>query len=158
MFRELSRKNNMLTAKECKDILTNETRGVLSVNGENGYPYGTVMNHFYDNVCDKIYFHCGNSGYRLDCIRNNDKVSFCVCDKGIKSDDDWAYTVRSVVVFGRIKIIDELDKIIDITTKLSHKFTNDEDYITEEIKNHAHRTLLLELTIDNICGKKVLEK
>lgn len=50
-----------------------------------------------------------------------------------------------------------MDRIIDITTKLSHKFTQDDAYINEEIEKHASRTLLLALTPEHICGKLVNE-
>ena len=157
MFRQLVRKNKTLSREECIDILKQEKRGILSVNGENSYPYGMPMNHWYDENSDKIYFHCGNSGYRLDCLKNDNKVSFCVYDKGHAKKDEWALNFKSVIVFGKINIINDIDKVIDITTKLSHKFTNDEEYILKEISNHAHRTILLELTIEHICGKTVIE-
>ena len=60
-------------------------------------------------------------------------------------------------MFGRIEIVDELERIVDITTKLSYKFIQDDEYIKAEIEKHAHRTLLLELTPEHICGKLVEE-
>ncbi len=157
MFRELIRKNKKLTMEECVSLLSSEKRGVLSVNGDNGYPYGMPMNHFYNEADGKVYFHCGNTGHRLDSLKKDDKVSFCVYDSGYRKEGQWALNIKSVIVFGRMKIVDDLDRIVDITTKLSHKFTQDEEYIREEIKNHAHRTLLLELTPEHICGKLVEE-
>ena len=50
-----------------------------------------------------------------------------------------------------------MDGIVDITTKLSYKFTQDEDYIREEIEKYAKGTLLLKLIPENICGKLVTE-
>ncbi len=157
MFRELTRKKQKLSSEECIHILISEKRGVLSVNGDNGYPYGSPINHYYNEDDGKIYFHCGKIGHRLDSLKNNNKVSFCVYDKGYKKDGQWQLNVKSVIVFGNIEIVDDKDKIIDIAAKLSHKFTQDEDYIQEEIKNHAHRTLLLVLTPEHICGKTVEE-
>ena len=40
MFRELARQNKKLSMDECVRVLTDEKRGVLSVNGDGGYPYG----------------------------------------------------------------------------------------------------------------------
>lgn len=157
MFRELIRKNKKLTMEECVSLLSSEKRGVLSVNGDNGYPYGMPMNHFYNEADGKVYFHCGNIGHRLDSLKKDDKVSFCIYDSGYRKEGQWALNIKSVIVFGRMKIVDDLDRIVDITTKLSHKFTQDEEYIREEIKNHAHRTLLLELAPEHICGKLVEE-
>ena len=39
MFRELVRKNKKLSMEDCVSLLKAEKRGVLSVNGDNGYPY-----------------------------------------------------------------------------------------------------------------------
>ncbi len=157
MFRELTRKQNQLPMEECIQILEKETRGVLSVLGEDGYPYGMPMNHFYNAEDGKIYFHCGNVGHRLDALRKEDKVSFCVYDQGYRPEGQWAYHVKSVIVFGRIEIIDDMEKIADISTKLSYKFTQDEEYIRREIEVSGPRTLLLQLNPENICGKRVVE-
>uniref|UniRef100_UPI0040562397 pyridoxamine 5'-phosphate oxidase family protein n=1 Tax=Agathobacter sp. TaxID=2021311 RepID=UPI0040562397 len=157
MFRELIRKNKKLSQEECIQILKSETRGVLSVLGDDDYPYGMPMNHFYNEEDGKIYFHSGNIGHRLDALRKHSKVSFCTYDRGYQNDGEWAWNVKSVIVFGKIEIVDDLDRITDITTKLSYKFTQDEEYILEEIAKHAHRTLLLELTPEHMCGKLVQE-
>lgn len=157
MFRELIRKKQELQKDECIDILKKEKRGVLSVNGENGYPYGMPMNHFYNEEDGKIYFHCGNVGHRLDSLRSDNKVSFCVYDNGYRQEGEWALNIKSVIVFGKIEIINDLDKTVDISRKLSYKFTSDSAYIEDEIAHHAKRTLLLCLTPEHICGKRVQE-
>lgn len=157
MFRELTRKNKQISNEECTKILTTETRGVLSVIGDNGYPYGMPMNHFYNETDGNIYFHCGKEGHRIDALRRCDKVSFCVYDKGYRKDGEWAYNVKSVIVFGKIEVIDNLEEITDITAKLSRKFTGDEEYIQKEIALYAQKTLLLKLTPEHICGKLVNE-
>lgn len=158
MFRELLRKNQQLSLSECLDLLKNETRGVLSVIGDDGYPYGFPMNHWYNEQDGKIYFHCGKQGHKLDALQQCDKVSFCVFDKGYRKAEEWAWNVKSVIVFGQIKVIDDQKMIADITAKLSRKFTRDEDYIRREIRQSAKNTLLLELSIQHLCGKKVKEE
>lgn len=157
MFRELQRKNKALSMQECVQILKNETRGVLSVLGDDAYPYGMPMNHWYNEEDGRIYFHCGKTGHRLDALKRHDKVSFCAYDKGYKKENDWAWNVKSVIVFGKIEILDDMDKIVDITTKLSHKFTQDDEYIKKEIESFGSGTLLLQLTPEHICGKLVTE-
>ena len=47
--------------------------------------------------------------------------------------------------------------VAEISTKLTHKFTQDDSYIKKEIEQNVHRTLLLVLSIEHICGKKVVE-
>ena len=157
MFRELQRKNKQISTEECIEILNKETRGVLSVLGEDDYPYGMPMNHWYNEEDGKLYFHCGIAGHRLDCLRKDDRVSFCVCDGGTRQEGDWALTFRSIIVFGKIEIVDDPQTVIDISRALSYKFTQDEAYIEDEIKNNARRTILLRLVPEHICGKLVHE-
>lgn len=157
MFRELVRKNKQLPREECVRVLTNETRGVLSVLGDGGYPYGMPMNHFYNEADGNIYFHSGRGGHRYDSLKQNDKVSFCVYDSGYRDDGHWALNVKSVIVFGRVQIIDDRETIVDIAAKLSRKFTSNEEYIQKEIELYAHETLILKLTPEHICGKLVKE-
>ena len=157
MFRELIRKKQQLEKSECIELLEKETRGVLSVNGDDGYTYAPPLNHYYcpDDGC--VYFHCGKVGHRLDSLKKSDKVSFCVVEKGEKEEGDWALNVRSVIVFGRVEIISDLDAISKIAYALSRKFTSDEEYIRKEIAQFAKATLRLKLTPEHICGKKVKE-
>jgi len=157
MFRELVRKNKQLSVEECIHVLKTEKRGVLSVNGDDGYPYGMPMNHWYNEEDEKLYFHCGNVGHRLDALKKNSRVSFCTYDEGYCNPGQWALHVKSVIVFGKIEIVDDADRIVDITTKLSYKFTQDDAYIQDEIARNVHRTLLLVLTPEHICGKLVKE-
>ena len=157
MFRELQRKNKQISMEECIEVLKKEIRGVLAVLGEDDYPYGMPMNHWYNEEDEKIYFHCGKSGHRLDALQKCNKVSFCVYDAGYREEGEWAFKVKSVIVFGKMEIIDDMDRIVDITRKLSYKFTQDENYIQNEIDKYAAGTLLLQLTPEHICGKLVTE-
>lgn len=157
MFRELTRKNKQLSMEDCVCVLNTQNRGILSVNGDDGYPYAMPMNHWYNEEDGKIYFHCGNVGHRLDALRKDNKVSFCTYDTGYRDPGQWALNIKSVIVFGKIEIVDDADRIIDITTKLSYKFTQDDAYIKDEIARNIHRTLLLVLTPEHICGKLVKE-
>lgn len=157
MFRELVRKNKALSPCECTQLLKNENRGVLSVLGDDDYPYGMPMNHFYNEDDGNIYFHCGNVGHRLEALQRHSKVSFCVYDRGSEISGDWALKVQSVVVFGKIEFVDDVETIKDIVTRLCYKFTSDEEYIKKEIDMHLHRTLLMRLNVEHISGKTVTE-
>lgn len=158
MFRELVRKRKAIPQDVCIDVLKNETRGVLSVLGDDDYPYGMPMNHFYDEETGKIYFHVGSQrSHRNDAIRKHDKVSYCVYDQGYKDEGDWAYNVKSIIVFGRIAVIEDKDRIIEITSKLTKKFTDDAAYLEKELRDNLKRTLLLEITPEHISGKYVKE-
>lgn len=58
--------------------------------GDGGYPYGIPLDHWYDETNGKLYFHCAKEGQKLDAIEKDDKVSYCVCDKGFRREGEWA--------------------------------------------------------------------
>lgn len=157
MFREMMRIKQQLPESECIEILKSEKRGVLSVLGDDGYPYGMPMNHYYCEEDGKLYFHGGKKGHKIDAIRRNDKASFCVFDQGSRQEGEWFLRVRSVIVFGRIEIVEDQARTIRISRLLSYKFTSDEKYIAEEIERSGQNTLLFALVPEHITGKLVKE-
>ena len=157
MFREMIRIRQQLATEECIDILKRELRGVLSVLGDDGYPYGMPMNHYYCEEDGRIYFHGGKSGHKIDAVRRDNKASFCVYDRGVRQEGEWFLRIRSVIVFGRIKIIEDPAKTVEISRRLSRKFTADENYIENEIVRSGPGTLLLALVPEHMTGKLVKE-
>jgi nitroimidazol reductase NimA-like FMN-containing flavoprotein (pyridoxamine 5'-phosphate oxidase superfamily) len=143
--------------EECIEILKNEPRGVLSVLGDDDYPYGMPINHFYCEEDGRLYFHTGMKGHRTDAIRRHDKVSFCVMDKGYRKDGDWALNFNSVVVFGRIAEMTDKEQIVEKLRLLGNKYAPDEEYVENEINKFIHRVCMLEMTIDHMTGKLVKE-
>jgi nitroimidazol reductase NimA-like FMN-containing flavoprotein (pyridoxamine 5'-phosphate oxidase superfamily) len=146
-----------LTNEEAIELLKKEPRGVLSVLGDDGYPYGVPIDHWYNDADGWIYFHSGKKGHKIDAINRCIKVSFCVYDSGYRKEGEWALNIRSVIVFGRVEIIEDREVIYDISRKLSRKFTDDEGYIAREIKAFAHETRLLKLAPEHISGKHITE-
>lgn len=72
----MRRKDREITKQEAIEIIENSEYGVLSTVDKNGQPYGVPLSYAYkDNA---IYFHCAVDGQKLDNIKNNSKVSFCV--------------------------------------------------------------------------------
>ena len=155
MFRDLTRKKQKLSLEECKEILKQEVRGVLAVNGDDGYPYALPINFYFDERYNKLYFHSGKVGHKLDAIANNDKVSFCVYDKGYHEDGHWSLNIKSVIIFGRIHMVDEWSD--ELITEFSKKFTTDMDYIHNEIEKFRKNTAILCLEIEHMTGKLVNE-
>ncbi len=157
MFREITRFKQALPREECIEILKQEKRGVLSVLGDDDYPYGMPLNHFYNEADGKLYFHSGMKGHRTDAMLRHPKASFCVCDEGFVREGEWARNIRSVIVFGKIEVMEDADKALEIIRALSHKFTDDESYIAREIKSAGPRTLMFSLSVEHMTGKLVNE-
>ena len=157
MFRPLNRHKQALSREECIELLSSQRRGVLSVLGDDGYPYGVPMNHYYCPEDGKLYFHSGKRGHKIDALQRCAKASFCVMDRGTPAPDSWALDFKSVVVFGHVEFIDDRKTVYEMARRLSRRFTDDEDYIDEEISRAGPATAMFVLTPEHITGKRVNE-
>lgn len=157
MFREMRRFKQQISEEECIRILKEQPRGVLSLIGDDGYPYGIPISHWYCEEDGKIYFHGAKTGHKIDSIAKCDKVSFCVYDEGYRKEGEWALNINSVIIFGRILLVEDPEKTKMICTALCRKFTDDDEYLEEELKSALPRVQCLELTIEHMTGKLVNE-
>lgn len=157
MFREVARINKRLTQEECVQILKNEKRGVLSLLGDDDYPYGVPLNYWYCEEENRLYFHGGKKGHRIEAMQKHDKVSFCVYDEGYREEGDWALNIRSVIVFGRAKVVEDMQRAMEAARQLSLKFTGDTAYIDKEIQVEGPHTLCFYVEIEHMTGKKIKE-
>ena len=158
MFRDIQRVRQKLDREECLSVLKEAKRGVLSVIGDDGWPYGLPINHYYDEETGKLYFHSGKTGHKIDALRACEKASFCVMDEGRRLDGEWWLTFRSVVVFGRVSFTEDYGEAMDVSRKLSLRFTDDESYIEREIVQSGPAVLVFSLTPEHMTGKLVREK
>ena len=151
----MRRKKQELTEKQCLDILRRAKTATLALSGDDGYPYSVPMNFVYED--GKIYFHGAKEGHKMDCLKQCDKASFCVMDKGFKKDGEWAIHYQSVIVFGKIHMVNDPDKVKEICTQLCLKFTDDQNYIDHELKYSGPSVQCFELIPDYISGKIIKE-
>ena len=158
MFRKMMRVKQQLAEEECVEILKTQLRGVLSVNGDDGYPYGMPINHYYNAEDGALYFHGGMKGHKIDAFRRDGKASFCVMDDGVREEGEWFLRFRSVIVFGRIEPVEDEETMLKLTRQLCYKFTQDEEYINEEIRHSAAATLMFRLVPEYMTGKRVTER
>ena len=63
-----------------------------------------------------------------------------------------------MIVFGRVRIVEGHQKALDISRRLSYKFTSDESYINYEIEKSGPGVLVFELIPEHMTGKLVNEK
>ena len=157
MFRELRRKKNAISMEETIQLLINEKRGVLSVNGENGYPYAIPVGFYYDQEVNKIYFHGSKVGYKVDCLKNDDKICFTVYGNEMYKED-WAPYLKSAIIFGKCHLIHDFDTTVKHVYKLAQKYYPNEEEIEKEIQKDIKGVQLYEITIEHICGKQIHER
>ena len=157
MFRKMRRFKQQLTDEECINVIKGQVRGVLSVHGEDGYPYGLPINYWYNESDGNFYFHCAKTGHKIDAIKANDKVSLCVYDEGYREEGDWALNIKSVIVFGTMSTIEDMDKKLEICRGLVSNFPAEEGYAEDEFNKLGKVVNCLQLTPDHMTGKLVNE-
>lgn len=155
MFREMRRKGQQLSTEDCEAILNRGTSGVLAVIGDGDYPYAVPLSYCYD--VGKIYFHCAKTGHKLDAIKRNNKVSFCVIDADDIVPERFTTYYKSVVVFGRAHIITDSGEKRRAITALSEKYSPGEKNTQREIEQSWERFCMLELDIEHMTGKAAKE-
>ncbi|MBQ9421260.1 MAG: pyridoxamine 5'-phosphate oxidase family protein [Lachnospiraceae bacterium] len=155
MFRQMRRFKQQIPEADCIDLLKKAPRGVLSLIGDGGYPYGIPVNFVYED--GDIYIHCAGEGHKIDAIKACDKASFCVLDEGTQLEGDWDWLFHSVICFGRIREIEDRDEVLRKAALLGDKYFKEKGHTEREIRRVGHKVHMLEFTVEHMTGKEVSE-
>ena len=158
MFRPMRRKNREISDEEAKKLLTEARRGVLAVNGDEGYPYAIPINYYFDEESQKIFFHGSRVGHKAEALNKCDKVCFTVLGKEIAEKEAWAPFVESVVVFGRCRVIEDTAEAEKRLRQFVMKYYPSEELAEEEIAVSGKAVRMYEIEIEHFTGKKVQER
>lgn len=157
MFREMRRNKQKLSKEECETILKNGTSGTLALNDYDSFPYAVPLSYVYDN--GKVFFHCAKEGHKLDCINSNNKASFCVIGSDDVVPEKYTTYYRSVILFGKITIIEDDNKKYETISMLAKKYSPNEskDSVKQEIDSYWNSLCMLEFNIEHMSGKECIE-
>ena len=156
MFREMRRKNQLLSMEDTIAVMERGTNGILAVSGDDDYPYAVPMSYIYTN--NKIYFHCAKSGHKLDGIKRNAKVSFCVVDQDQNVPEKYTTYFRSAIAFGQARILEDPAEIREAITAIALKYSPDyAEGIPLEINSSMAALCIVEISIDHLTGKEAIE-
>ena len=158
MFRPIRKKKNELSTEDTKQILREARRGVLAVNGEDGYPYALPINFIYDETAGRIYFHSSRTGYKLDAIKVCDKVCFTAYGTEIVREEAWAPYMRSAVVFGRCRLLESTPETMALLKRFAMEYYPDEALADQAILEGGRAVRMCEIEIEHLSGKEVQER
>ncbi len=158
MFRTIRKKINEIDKNAAEELLLLSRRGVLSVNGDDGYPYAIPINYIYDRDAQKIYFHGARAGHKVDALRACDKVCFTVYGNETIKDEPWAPYMQSTVVFGRCHLLESSENTTSLLKRFAMKYYPDEQLVDEEIARAGKAAQMFEIEIEHLSGKEVQEK
>ena len=156
MFREMRRHNQQLTAQECVEVLEKGTSGVLAVLGDEGYPYAVPLSYAYRDGA--LWFHGALTGHKIDAIEGCSKVSFCVIDKDDVVPEQLTTVYRSVIVFGRARVLDDERKIAQGARIIGEKYLRGmTDRVESEIAQSMPKLNVIRMDIEHMTGKEGVE-
>ena len=158
MFRPIRRKNKELDMHAAQALLQSGRRGVLAVNGDDGYPYAIPVNYFYDADAGKIWFHGARVGHKADALRACDKVCFTVYGNETVREEAWAPFVQSVVAFGRCRLVEDAERAAVLLKKIAMKYYPNEQLADAEIARAGKAAQLFEIALEHLSGKEVQER
>ena len=144
MFRPMRRHRQQLSQGDCAAILSRGTSGVLAVAGDGGYPYAVPLSYVYQE--GTLFFHCA-------------QASFCVIDQDQVVPPEYTTYFRSVIAFGRTRILeDEAEKQAAIWL-LAEKYCpgDSPEHRQEAIRREAGGLCLVSLSIEHMTGKQAIE-
>ena len=143
MFKEIRRKDREIFSEDIEETLINGEYGTLSTISDNGYPYIVPLNYIYYDK--SIYFHCAKDGHKLENIKKNNKVCFCVVTDTQVLPSKFSTKYKSCIAFGTAsEVTEDLKEII--LTKFIEKYSRD---FLDEGKKY------IESTKDNISIIKI---
>ena len=176
-FRKMRRFKQELDHEACLEIIGRATSGVLSVIGDEGYPYGVPLSYVYvdengaeagtenDNggesggCVGKFYFHCAKVGHKIDALRSCDKACFTIIDRDDVVADEFTTYFKSLIAFGRTKILETREEIMPAIQLLAKRYSPDE---SEESRNHEidrefAGLAMIEFNVEHMTGKEAIE-
>lgn len=152
MFREMRRADKIKTKEEAIAILEECSNGVLSVIGDNGYPYGVPISYVYED--GKVYFHSALEGQKIEAIKREPKVCLSVVGADNVAPQKFTTMYKSVICFGKARIADtdeEKQRVLELVLK---KYSPDfMEGGMKYIKAQWDKCCVIEIDIEHMTGK-----
>ena len=126
---------------------------MLATVDADGWPYAVPLNYLYKD--GRIVVHCGPEGHKMDALRNEPRVSFCVVGKSHVLPEKFTDAYRSAIAFGHARIVEDERELVDLCTELALKYSSDfADEIPAEIERFARLLTIVVIDVEHLTGKK----
>ncbi len=154
-FTPIRRQDRLLDDGRAYELLENSLYGFLSLGEDgNGYNYGVPMSYAWDPGEQCLWFHCAPEGVKLDCLRLNPDVSFCVVGGVETVPEKFTTRYESVIAFGRAEIASADEERRAACRRIVAKYCPGHEAIGETyMERSLPRTLAFRIRIDHISAK-----
>lgn len=157
-FRDMRRKNCRLLTAAAEKILREGDFGVLALSGDDGYPYAVPINYAFAD--GKIFFHSAKTGHKLDAVRRNEKVSFCVVGRHEVVAEEFTTYFTSAIAFGRMRLVEDdadPDKLRGLELLADKYSPNVDSQLRAKELARLSAVVVPVMTIEHLTGKAARE-
>jgi nitroimidazol reductase NimA-like FMN-containing flavoprotein (pyridoxamine 5'-phosphate oxidase superfamily) len=156
---QLRRADKVMTPAQLAGFLEGAFCGRTATVGADGYPY--VVPNLFIWLRGQVYVHTAKvEGHFLTNVRHSDRVSFEVDEAGevfpygpVECDTSVSY--RSIVLFGRIRIIEDEAEKTEFYTAFMTKYAPPESWGRERGSfPRLAKTIVYAITPEHITGKQ----
>ena len=151
----MRRKRQALPVEECEEILRSATSGVLSLVGDDGYPYGVPLSHAY--VDGRLVFHGSLKGHKIEAMRANPKASYTVVAQDAVVPPEYTTYFRSVIAFGRMRILEGEEKLAALRQLGDAFWPGHPEEREAEIAPRLDHMNVFTMEIEHLSGKQAKE-
>ncbi len=156
MFREMRRGKQLLPDSEIAAVMDRCTSGVMACLGDEGYPYAVPLSYVYFG--GKIYFHSAKAGHKIDAIMKHPRVSFSVIDEDTIAGAEYTSYFRSVISFGRARIVEDETERLEAFRALVEKYAGDQpEENNQGVISRCTGACLVAIDVEHITGKQATE-
>jgi uncharacterized protein len=151
MHRSVRRKDREIDSEKATQLLAEGEYGFLATAGLDGQAYGVPLNYVFKN--NSLFFHCAPEGHKLDNIRANPKVSFCVVGKAKILSEKFSTEYESVIAFGKASEVEGEEKsqaLLYLVEKYSPNFLEQGKTF---IAKYFDKTSVIKMDLQHITGK-----
>lgn len=155
MFREMRRKDRQIGEEIGIELLTRADDGVLSVLGDDDYPYGVPVNFVYAD--NNIYIHGFLDGHKMDAVRKHPKVCFTVVGETEVLYDQISTNYTSAIAFGKAEVLPfsaEEERAKALALLMEKYIPGDLPRTNEYIKSNDKKTNIIRISIEHMTCKR----
>lgn len=148
----MRRKLQKLSDAQTLEILSRGTAGVLGLSDGEGQPYTVPLNYVYHE--GHIYFHCAAEGKKLDLIRCNPRVSFCVIGTNTLVPEEWTTRYESVIVTGTARLLETTQEKRGAMMTLMGNLMGKNAKMPDCMSGDFSRMAVVDITVTEMTGKR----
>ena len=152
IMKTMRRKDKEMETDDAIELLKSCEYGVLSTIDNDSQPYGIPLNYVYKD--NHIYFHSALTGQKIENIKYNPNVSFCVVTDTKVLSSKFTTEYKSVVAFGIASEAHGLERsnaLLWLIEKYSPEYVEEGKIYIEK---YDKVTKVVKISIAHISGKQ----